>query len=483
MADHAVPVRTFSMSDQEFFARVSADYNPLHLSVLVARRTQAGAPVVHGVHAVLWVLDVLARQGLAISDLTSLKVQFSKFVYIDQPVTIRIVCQDSASAKVELDGDIPSLMTFILRFGHRKKAEDAKPVAGGAIIIPGSVPIERSFAELGDLSGSLKSPNEMNTELCAAFPVASKALGGARIAALAQTSTLVGMVCPGRHSIFSSLAVDFVDGLVGEGEIAFRVAKTDKRFSMITMAVAGSGITGDVLAFVRRAPSAPATVAQCNTKIRKGEFSAVSALIVGGSRGLGAATASLIAAGGGRVTVTYAQGRDEALAICRNINAACGEDVADAVRLDVRMDFAEQAKDWKCEFTQLYYFATSQIFRQKSTSFSEASFQEFYSIYVERFYRLCCYVAETCAADFLPVFYPSSEAVTIRPKGLTEYAMAKAAGELLCADMGNFLPKIRVHSHRIPRTTTDQTLTLTAVPAEDPLDVMLPQIRALQQLR
>ena len=53
--------RTFTEADQSEFAAVSGDRNPMHLDALLARRTQAGVPVVHGVHLLLWGLDALAR--------------------------------------------------------------------------------------------------------------------------------------------------------------------------------------------------------------------------------------------------------------------------------------------------------------------------------------------------------------------------------------------------------------------------------------
>ena len=59
-----VATRRFGMADQLSFAALSGDYNPMHVDALAARRTQAGAPVVHGMHAVLWALDALAGAEL-----------------------------------------------------------------------------------------------------------------------------------------------------------------------------------------------------------------------------------------------------------------------------------------------------------------------------------------------------------------------------------------------------------------------------------
>src|ERR1700722_4929865 len=78
--------RIFTMADQQRFACLSGDWNPMHMDAVAARRTPAGAPVVHGVHAVLWALNALAEQGMIQAPVASIVVQFEKFVYLDTPI-------------------------------------------------------------------------------------------------------------------------------------------------------------------------------------------------------------------------------------------------------------------------------------------------------------------------------------------------------------------------------------------------------------
>src|ERR1700683_3650560 len=75
--------RRFGMADQLAFAALSGDYKPMHLHAGAARRTQAGAPVVHGMHALLWALDVLAAADLIGPQLCEIRAQFRKFTYLD----------------------------------------------------------------------------------------------------------------------------------------------------------------------------------------------------------------------------------------------------------------------------------------------------------------------------------------------------------------------------------------------------------------
>jgi hypothetical protein len=63
---------------------------------------------------------------------------------------------------------------------------------------------------------------------------------------------------------------------------------------------------------------------------------------------------------------------------------------------------------------------------------------------------------------------------------MTEYGMAKAAGELLCASINRTHPRIRVLVDRLPRLLTDQTAVVPPVASADALEVMLPTIRRAQ---
>ncbi len=78
--------RRFSARQQEDFADFSGDRNPLHMDALAARRTQAGAPVVHGIHLLLWCLDNAAREISDLTKLATLRVRFEDFVYLGELV-------------------------------------------------------------------------------------------------------------------------------------------------------------------------------------------------------------------------------------------------------------------------------------------------------------------------------------------------------------------------------------------------------------
>ena len=119
------------------------------------------------------------------------------------------------------------------------------------------------------------------------------------------------------------------------------------------------------------------------------------------------------------------------------------------------------------------------IFRRKSKTFNATIFQDFLRFYVERFYLLC-EALESVAVRPVRIFYPSSIYVESRPKGMTEYAMAKAAGEVLISDLNAKSSKVHVISSRLPRMGSDQTNTIVSGAEEaDSSAIMLAIIRSM----
>lgn len=466
--------RRFAMVDQQAFAALSGDANPMHMDMLAARRTEAGEPAVHGVHAVLWVLECLAKAELPLTALQNLRVQFRKFMYLDRELVLRLTRIDTARIRATVLADGLPVMVLSLRFGARIPAV---PVKREPAIDAAATPEVLSLDQMHGRAGWLLPP-VASEAFASLFPEAEAALGANRLSGLAQLSRLVGMVCPGLYSIFSGFAVDLIEAAGNQNGIGYRVTTVDDRFRIIGMAFEGNGLAGQVSAFVRWPPVEAPGMGVIARHVQSGEFAATTALIAGGSRGLGAMTAKLIAAGGGRVIVTYVQGRADAERLMAEINVAHGPDACSILAFDAMQPVAPQLGAVAHSVTQLYYFATPRIFIQKPEQFSYSLFARFSRVYIEAFHEICCLLQ----GGGLSAFYPSSVAVEARPKGMVEYSMAKLAGEMLCAEMMQTMPGLSILISRLPRVLTDQTATVTPVANADPLEVMPPLIRAVHAL-
>ena len=129
--------------------------------------------------------------------------------------------------------------------------------------------------------------------------------------------------------------------------------------------------------------------------------------------------------------------------------------------------------------SHLFYFATGTIYRPKSGVLSASLLAECLQFYVQGFYDLCLALT-THSGRPLSALYPSTVFLDERPAGLAEYAMAKAAGEQLCADMNLYLPGVRVFVPRLPKLPTDQTAGVLPERETDALEALLPVLRAME---
>src|SRR5207249_9539902 len=134
-------------------------------------------------------------------------------------------------------------------------------------------------------------------------------------------SSLVGMECPGRDSLLSSLRLELTPH-TSAGPLNWNVIRADRRFGLVRLGICDAGLAGTVEAFLRTPPQPPPTVAAVAPRVAAGEFAAQHALVIGGSRGLGATTALLLACGGASPIVTYAAGADDAAALQRDATNA-----------------------------------------------------------------------------------------------------------------------------------------------------------------
>lgn len=467
----SVAARAFTIEDQNGFAELSGDWNPMHLDPVAARRTQAGIPAVHGVHGLLWATETWLGTGES-APILGISASFDRFIGVGQQIEVRALLKAQKTI-LELVSGSARLMSVTLRHAPSFRAVRPFPAMPGNSK-PASPPASAanlSFPQARTAAGRM----EIRTGGAERWPLLSAQLGTARVEAIISLSTLVGMIVPGLHSIFSSLDLAVVDEGAGPS-LVYHVADAREVYRLLDIAFAGPGVQGSLKAFVRHPPIAQASTAALRRLVRPDEFRGIDALIVGGSRGLGELTAKLLAAGGARPTIGYAVGAGDAEAVAADIRAA-GAQCA-VVRLDVREPLAPQLDALPHVPTQVYYFATGRIFGVSHEAFSSDALAAFVEIYVEAFANLCLALAPRLPRP-ARIFYPSSVAVEDRPAGMTEYAMAKAAGEILCADLPQALPGVTILTRRLPRLMTDQTASVNPTETPEGTAVMLEIVRAM----
>lgn len=469
--------RIFSAEDQDEFARLSGDRNPMHMDALAARRTQAGAPVVHGMHLLLWSLNSVLHEHPELRGVARIRAQFQKFVLVGEPVAVEMVSIKANTARWVVSVDGAARCKFVVNFApeaqelHGGGAADASEESADAPTAAN----ELSFADLTDRTGSIRISSATTEGFVRMYAAAAEGIGALRMASLAASSTLVGMVCPGLHSIYGELTVDAAPLEGSRSALRYRVVETDERFRTVSMEISGGGWTGNVEAFLRTPPVSQPGMDALRGHFAPGEFSGVRALIVGGSRGLGEVTAKLLAAGGAQTWITYRSGKADAENVAEEIVGAGGS--CQTVQWDATQAPEQLLEQMSEAPTHVYYFATPTIFRPQARVYQPERLRQFLDVYVDGFWDLVQAVRVKNPTGMF--YYPSSVSVSERPAGMTEYTMAKAAGEILCADINEQLAPTRVVMTRLPRLATDQTASVTAVETESAVDVIAGVIRAM----
>lgn len=468
--DKAIFKKTFSLNDQNIFAKLSGDYNAMHVDEIAARRYLFGGPVVHGIHIVLWALDKWLEKFNSPVEFSSLSACFKNALPLNEPISFRFKLDIENHVELEIYGQEQLYVVIKVEWmplSNRKEADNfikGFPRQGDCKVLAA----KEAIGAVGKLDLYLEEETAVSL-----FPCLVKNLPLMQIAQLLSTTRLVGMECPGFYSVFFELDVKFNDAAILEPVLNYKVIRFNEKFSLFTIAIHGPSINGNIKAILRPAPVRQIDAAGLCKLIVSGEFKGQRAVVVGGSRGLGEIASKVLAAGGAKVLLTYFQGRDDALSVEQEIDSIGGD--SESIFFDVK-NVQDLPLDKFKEFspTHLYYFATPFISGSKG-KFSGRLFNNFCDYYVSGFFNTVKLLREV-APELKKVFYPSSIFVEELPFLFAEYTMAKSAGEALCL----FLEKnndVAIYKPRLPRMNTDQTASITPEAKENPAPIILKHLR------
>lgn len=469
--------KSFTDRDQRDFAAASRDWNPMHVDAVAARRLLSGRQVVHGIHTLIHALNLWQHDGG--SGRLRVECNFANPVNVGDRVVFSQL--DDGDGKTRITAAVDDLICTEVVVERLTSDACAPAVAGGADDrLPqrfvGALAAPLDEVPGSQVGGSIVLDAWADT-LATTFPQAFALLGSDGLSAVARLSFFVGMVCPGLHSVFSS--VRFTVGTGSAAGLHFDVRKYDPRFRLFTVAFGGV-IEGELRAFLRPPPQPQLSAREVAQQVGEGEFRGTRSLVIGGSRGLGEATAKIIAGGGGDVVVSYASGRKDAEAVAADINTN-PRGRCETAHIDLNADFDGHLGIDPASLDAVYFFATPRIYAKRSELFDRPAFDGFVDFYLHRFYQLCRWLERTDRPEPLKIYLPSTVFITERPKGMTEYTMAKAAAEVLADDLNRSLRNVTIMHTRLPRLATDQTSSILKMSVESNLDAMLAVVRQVMR--
>jgi hypothetical protein len=468
-------VRVFSTDDQIAFARLSGDYNPIHLDAVAARRLLFGQPVVHGMHALLWALDAWLGELNAPVRLKTLKARFRASIPLNVNVEVVTRCEDSGQVHFDLHCDEVKVLTASGSFDLGAKDQT---------LISREIPPcescrKHSAVELQSAAGRVPLCFEPESG-ARLFPHAARHLATDQLAMLLATTRVVGMEAPGLHSILGGLDLQESSQQANSDTapvLRYQTDNYDDRVSRLELRLDAPGLSGKVTAFLRPEPQRQSTVASLRSLVNRDEFQGEQALVIGGSRGLGEVVVKLLRAGGADVKFTYHRGRADADRLVAELAgdgcavSSFAYDVLQGVQL------SEIVGGWSP--TLLCYFATPFISAVTPRRFSARRFQDFCDYYVGGFLN-AFHAARALGPGLKNVLHPSTVFVDELPLNMGEYAAAKSAAETLCRFLEKAHPETRFHCPRLPKLATDQTASLIPTDVPDPAPTLLAILREMR---
>jgi hypothetical protein len=442
-----IGTKIFSENDQNTFARLSGDFNPIHVDHIKARRLIYGEQVVHGVHTLIWSIDCYLNKTNRPIKFTNLYIKFIKPVFLNKIISCGIKSDSNSYVEISIFDSVSTLS--IIKFDY---VED-NPISSYNLNKKSFLKSEAFFLQNeGDETFYL---NE--TIAISLFTKTYKFLNKLQLALLLTSTRIVGMKCPGMDSLFSELDLSFNLDRNVSNSCYYQIEKNYKSINLFLISISGDFFQGKIKAFKRPLQSTQKDYSFFKKSIDKSLFNNQRALIIGGSRGLGEMTAKILAAGGAEILLTYHKGFQDAENLKKSITEKGGK--LDILGVDVLNDvniWLPHLEKIKFKPTHLYYFATPKIIGSKQNSFDTNIFKTYIKYYVESFYNIS---SELINLGTFNIFYPSTIFIEENNKDFLEYVLAKKCGEEICHVLLK-QNKLKVFMPRLPPLRTDQTASI-----------------------
>ena len=81
--------KIFTLDDQIAFSKASGDFNPIHLDPILARRTIYGECIVHGIHGLIWALELYSKKSSKV--FSHINVNFRKPIFLKKKFIVSLL--------------------------------------------------------------------------------------------------------------------------------------------------------------------------------------------------------------------------------------------------------------------------------------------------------------------------------------------------------------------------------------------------------
>jgi acyl dehydratase/NAD(P)-dependent dehydrogenase (short-subunit alcohol dehydrogenase family) len=309
------------------FADASGDHNPLHVDERFARATPYGRCIAHGALVTIAALGRVDAERL--DHVGRLDVQFKLPVFPGERYHVAPTAQDGRMTRIQVTGG--GRLVAVISVVAEPDAPPPLALADDDLPPEAEEPRRMTIDELRELTEPVRTPYACRLadlrDLAA--EVAGRALPDTLLTWLAAASYCVGMFVPGRDAVFAGARLDrpavgaasaAPSSRPATGSLTATVSAADERTGFV---VVGGVLEGEAAVrmslqtFLRPPAPTPDRSSIARHLPASSGLADRNVLVVGASRGLGAAVAGALATQQATVWASYARSAEHAVGLRR----------------------------------------------------------------------------------------------------------------------------------------------------------------------
>jgi NAD(P)-dependent dehydrogenase (short-subunit alcohol dehydrogenase family) len=312
------------------FAAASRDFSPLHMSDAYARSTPFGRRVVHGACAAMACCGAfLPPPGCVVR---RLKAVFYQPVFLNLAYEVKVQFPDPHRASISLLDGSTQVLELVLSFEAGSPSLAVLPAAASSSLATAAVWKEEQLPSPWADTSPYGPGSADYLALLDCLQVQRERWGDAIFTTLMATSYLTGMVMPGERAMYFQLQAELTNSVLSlPSTLSQELIRFDERWGSVTSRFSLASrdsqrwASGEIQAFLRPQPTQIAPLASPVDPFLVEKLSRKTVVVIGASRGLGAALALVFAAAGARVIAVYSRSDAQAEKLRAAASGSAGE--------------------------------------------------------------------------------------------------------------------------------------------------------------
>ena len=441
-------IKTFLIRDSIYFAKLSGDFNPVHLDKEFASKSIQGERVVHGINSVFWALNFFFEKKSGYS-LSKINIDFKNPIYFKKKVFLDIEETSENIYNFSIYDKISKKVFFSIKVTKAKFRIRVLKTKGFRKPLVEEIDVEKHNNKDEKLDVRFNNKILQSDYVNLYRNVDHYILG-----ALLKSSYIVGMKMPGKYSTFISLKA-VVNSK--SNYLRYSLDSFDKRFNLLTINIKGI-LNGSIHAIRTQRHVNIMPVNEIKRFLSKdlSYFKNKKILIIGGSRGLGAYMVKIFSLLDAEIKFSYFNNKKNAKDITNEIFIELKKRISSS-KINVLKNDLNELKNFMPDL--VFYMATPKIGKIKNNKIiDEDKLQTFYNYYINGFLNVYnFYSAEN--NNQVRYFYPSTNFITNKDLASSEYVIIKKLAEKICNILNNNASnKNKIFFPRIKPLLTDQHL-------------------------